>query len=67
MAPPWSESQAQGLVFQPEPGYYAISANLLPGHAFSPKFKDYFRVFRSMEPVHRAGFSIFIYKIESPR
>ena len=67
VAPPWSPEQAQGLVFQPEPGYYAVSATLLPGHFFDRRYRDYFRVFREMTPIARAGYAIYIYKVPDSR
>jgi hypothetical protein len=63
LAPPWGPEQAGGVRFQPQPGYYAVSATLLPGYIFDPPFHDYFEAFRRMEPVGRAGYSIFVYKI----
>jgi len=35
VVPPWGPEYAKGAVYQPEPGFYAISANLIPGHAFN--------------------------------
>lgn len=63
VAPPWSPKWAKQPRLQPEPGYYAISATLLPGHFFEPRFRDYYAAFRTMKPVARAGGSIYIYKI----
>jgi len=38
VAPPWDDSTAEGKYLRPEPGYYAVSATLLPGHYFAPKY-----------------------------
>jgi len=65
IAPPWADHFARGLVFEPEPGYYAISATLLTGQLFAPKYRDYFRKFRESEPIAKAGYSIFVYKVPS--
>jgi hypothetical protein len=61
--PPWNEQLAQGLIFRPKPGFYAISATLLTGHFFSDKYRCYYQIFRNAEPIARAGYSIFIYGI----
>ncbi len=63
IAPPWNDSLAQGPRYVPRPGYYAISASLLSGHHFAPKYRDYFAVFREAKPIARAGYSIQIYQI----
>jgi hypothetical protein len=63
LAPPWAPEQARGTRFQPEPGYYAVSATLLPGYFFDQQHRDYFEVFREMEPVGHAGYSIYVYKV----
>jgi hypothetical protein len=62
--PPWSKEWAKGNVMQPEPGYYAISATLLSGHLFLPEYRDYYREFRAMTPVAKAGYSIYIYEVK---
>ncbi|MEZ5353459.1 MAG: glycosyltransferase family 39 protein [Bryobacteraceae bacterium] len=59
---PWGPDLVKSNPFQPEPGYYAVSATLLPGHFFAAEYRDYFKVFRETTPVARAGYSIFIYK-----
>jgi hypothetical protein len=64
IAPPWDRSLAKGPVYEPGPGFYAISANLLPGHFFGPQHRDYYKVFREMEPIAKAGYSIHIYLVE---
>ncbi len=65
MAPPWAPELAQGERFRPTPGYYAVSAAFLSGQLFSPRYKDYFEVFRQMAPVERAG-SIYLYQVPAP-
>ena len=66
IAPPWSESLVTSDRLIPEPGaWYAISPTLLPGQFFAPRFKDYYAAFRTLEPVARPGYSIFVYHIES--
>ncbi|MBI3683791.1 MAG: hypothetical protein HY235_25745 [Acidobacteria bacterium] len=63
-SPPWSKDHVQEKVFRPAEGYYAISANLLPGHFFDDEFRDYFQEFRGKAPVHVAGYSILVYRVE---
>ncbi|MBM3795147.1 MAG: hypothetical protein FJW31_14000 [Acidobacteria bacterium] len=63
IAPPWNEALAQGERFLPQPGYYAVSATLLTGQYFAPKYRDYYEAFREMKPVAKAGYSIFIYRV----
>ena len=62
LPPPWEASFVDGTVYRPQPGYYAVSASLLPGHFFEPEYRDYFRVFREAKPIGRAGYSIYIYQ-----
>lgn len=65
LAPPWSDEFTHGQPrFRPEPGYYAISATLLPGHFFRDKYRDFYKTFRDREPLARVGYSIYVYKIE---
>lgn len=63
IAPPWHESLVSGPRLQPESGYYAISATLLTGQLFQPRYRDYYRAFREATPVAKAGYSIFVYKV----
>ena len=63
VVPPWS-GKSDTDRYQPQPGWYAISASLLPGHFFMPPFCDFFAEFRYRRPVAVAGGSIFIYRIE---
>lgn len=60
---PWEANTPVERV-QPEPGWYAISATLLPGHIFVPRYRDYYADFRARKPVAIAGGSIFIYKVD---
>ncbi len=63
--PPWGPDLARGEQLKPEPGYWAISANLLPGHFFEPRYRNYYRAFREMEPIDRAGNSIYVYRVDA--
>lgn len=63
IAPPWSKELVSGERFVPVPGYYAVSATLLTGQYFEPRYRDYFAVFRDSEPIGKAGYSIFIYRV----
>lgn len=61
--------------YGPRPGYYAISVNYLRGAEFpAPNGRggktaisrhDYFAYFRRFRPIARAGYSIYIYHIET--
>ncbi|MDZ4799754.1 MAG: glycosyltransferase family 39 protein [Bryobacteraceae bacterium] len=63
LAAPWDgKSEVERLV--PEKGWYAISATLLPGHLFFPRYRDYFAEFLRRKPEAVAGGSIFIYRID---
>lgn len=62
-APPWGPDLVSSDRLVPAPGYYAISANLIPGHAFQPRFRDYFAAFRASPPLAIAGSSIYIYRV----
>jgi hypothetical protein len=64
IAAPWNTSLAKDRRMKPEPGYYAISATLLTGQFFAPGFRDYYQVFRESTPIAKAGYSIFIYRVE---
>ena len=61
---PWGE----GMVPTPElvlrPGYYAVSATLLPGQFFPPSRRDYFRPLRNLRPLAMVADSIYIYRIQ---
>lgn len=64
MDPPWQGRNPMKRRYQPpEPGIYALSANMLTGQFFSPEYRDYYRVFRDMEPVAYAGYSIYIFRV----
>jgi hypothetical protein len=60
VAPPWADSLVNSRQLVPQPGYYAISASLLPGQFFEPKYRDYFGAFRRMQPVAKVADSIYI-------
>lgn len=62
-APPWGPDLVSSDRLHPAPGLYAISANLLPGHAFQPRYRDYFAAFRERPPIAIAGSSIYIYRV----
>ena len=61
--PPWNAQWAQGAQFVPKPGVYAVSATLLTGQFFAQRYRDYYGRFRKMQPVARAGYSIYIYRV----
>jgi 4-amino-4-deoxy-L-arabinose transferase-like glycosyltransferase len=63
IAPPWSDDLAQGSRYVPKPGFYAISASLLTGQHFAPKYRDYFAAFRHAKPIAQIGYSIRVYEI----
>jgi hypothetical protein len=67
LAPPWTDEFAASPVFHPEPGYYAISVTLLPGHMFEERYRKYYSAFWKLKPVARAGYSIYLYKIDPPQ
>ncbi|MDJ0753592.1 MAG: hypothetical protein QNJ45_08760 [Ardenticatenaceae bacterium] len=48
----------------PTPGWYAISATSLQLGLLTPETEDLYAVFREMEPVERAGYSIYLYEIK---
>jgi 4-amino-4-deoxy-L-arabinose transferase-like glycosyltransferase len=60
---PFCGDCVEGEVFTPEPGFYAISVNLLLGYYWDPPYRDYFRYFREREPDAKAGYSIFLYDL----
>jgi hypothetical protein len=64
LTPPWTEQPDTPERLVPAKGWYAISASLLPGHFFVPKFRDHYSEFRQRKPVAIAGGSIFIYRVE---
>jgi hypothetical protein len=65
LAVPYEINDALPARFVPEPGIYAISANLLTGAVLPPQHSDYFEWFRDRRPEGRAGWSIYIYNVES--
>ncbi len=64
IAPPWEDKWIRGTEYRPEPGVYAVSATLLPGHFFRPQYRRYFHAFWERRPVARVGYSIYIYRME---
>ncbi len=63
LPPPWSPDLVREMVWTPQPGLYAVSATLLPGHFFALPYRDYFRYFRRRAPDDRVGHSILIYRV----
>lgn len=63
LAPPWAAEWAKGPVYEPQPGYYAISATLLTGQLFDPPYRAYFARFRDQKPIAAPGGSMLIYRI----
>jgi len=62
--PPWSAEMVSGRTrIDLTPGYYAISATLISGQIFAPEFREYYAAFRDLEPIDRAGDSIFIFRV----
>ena len=61
--PPWGPDLVHSDQLRPEPGYYVISANLLPGHMFAPRFRNYFSAFRQLRPLRILGSSLYVYQI----
>jgi hypothetical protein len=64
LPPPWNTAGLNTFRLIPERGYYAISAALLPGHYFAPRFRDYYAEFREHQPVAILGGSILLYRFE---
>jgi hypothetical protein len=64
LPPPWSPAFRKTTRYQPQPGWYAVSATLLTGQFFERDYQDYFAAFRHRKPAAVAGNSIFIYHIE---
>jgi hypothetical protein len=61
---PWPPAEAPPtLRFQPQPGLYAISVNVLAGFLFPPGHENYLEYFRQRQPLERAGYSILIYRV----
>jgi 4-amino-4-deoxy-L-arabinose transferase-like glycosyltransferase len=65
LKPPVPFSPDSGLPrrFEPAPGVYAVSANMLDGIVFARGWEDYLETFRRRTPIGRAGYSIFLYEI----
>lgn len=60
--PPFSERGRQIRRYQPGPGLYAISANLISGQFFAEGYRDFYKAFREATPIDYAGYSIYIYR-----
>jgi len=52
--------------YQPEPGWYAISASELRLGLFQPENVNLYAYFRDKRPVARAGYSIYLYQVSYP-
>jgi len=52
--------------YQPEPGWYAISASSLRLGLFQPATVDLYAFFRDRRPDARAGYSIYLYNVTYP-
>ena len=50
--------------YDPSPGMYAISATNLQGVALGPDKRDTYAWFRDKTPFAKAGYSIFLYRVE---
>jgi hypothetical protein len=64
LAPPWNAQLVDGPRPKLEPGYYGVSATLLPGHLFAEEFRGYFAQFNRMTPVAHAGYGILIFFLQ---
>ena len=51
--------------YDPSPGLYAISATNLQGVVLGPDKRDTYAWFRDKRPFAKAGYSIFLYRVES--
>lgn len=61
--PPFNEKGRETLQYQPAPGLYAISANLLTGQFFDAAHRDFYKAFRALTPIDYAGYSIYIFRV----
>ncbi|MCX6044607.1 MAG: glycosyltransferase family 39 protein [Chloroflexi bacterium] len=52
--------------YQPEPGWYAISASELRLGLFQPENVNLYAYFRTLRPIARAGYSIYLYQVTYP-
>jgi hypothetical protein len=52
--------------YTPEPGWYAISATSLRLGSLRPETTELYAYFRALEPVDRAGYSIYLYQVPEP-
>jgi hypothetical protein len=49
--------------YTPEPGWYAVSATSLRLGNLQPDTTELYAVFRDLQPVDRAGYSIYLYQV----
>jgi hypothetical protein len=61
---PWAEGLVRERELTLQPGYYAVSATLLPGQFFPPSCRDYLRPLRDRQPMARVANSIYIYRVD---
>jgi hypothetical protein len=61
---PWSNEGTTALRLEPRPGWYAISAPLLPGQLFRPRHREFFAAFQHLKPYDVPGGSILLYRID---
>lgn len=60
--PPFTEEGKKTKQIVPQPGVYAISANLITGQFFEKPWRDAYLAFRKAKPIDYAGYSIYIYR-----
>jgi hypothetical protein len=62
---PWpSDEPGAPRRYQPKPGYYAISVNVLTGFLFGKAHEDYLDYFLHAPIIGRAGYSILMYRVD---
>ncbi|HYM12207.1 MAG TPA: hypothetical protein VEU62_15840 [Bryobacterales bacterium] len=61
--PPWPQFHLPNRLV-PQQGLYAVSVMYLHGQFFDAAHRDYFHCFQVRMPEARAGYSIFIYKVD---
>lgn len=65
LVPPYSEQAARNFPQKLRPGYYAVSAALLTGQFFAPKYRRCFAPFRRLQPIARVGDTIYVYNVRA--
>jgi hypothetical protein len=60
---PWSKGMLPDKELSVRPGYYAVSATLLPGQFFPPEQRDYFAPLRRRRPAAIIANSIYLYHV----